>query len=60
LLEEMVAEFDDRPTACRRTYRMIVVRKKLGIDKGQMRLFDEYRYFVTVHGVLALIRCDVE
>ena len=45
LLEEMVAEFDYRPTACRRTYRMVVVRKKLGIDRGQMRLFEEYRYF---------------
>jgi Transposase DDE domain group 1 len=48
LVEEMVAEFDYRPTACQRTYRMIVVRKKLGIDKGQMRLFDEYRYFFYI------------
>jgi hypothetical protein len=48
LLEEMVAEFDYRPTACKRTYRMVVVRKKLGIDKGQMRLFEEYRYFFYI------------
>jgi hypothetical protein len=48
LLEEMVAEFDYRPTACKRTYRMVVVRKKLGIDKGQMRLFEEYRYFFSI------------
>ena len=33
-LEEMVAEFDYRPTACRKTYRVVVLRKRLGIDKG--------------------------
>jgi hypothetical protein len=48
LLEEMVGEFDYRPMACKRTYRMVVVRKKLGIDKGQMRLFEEYRYFFYI------------
>ena len=37
-LEEMVAEFDYRPTACRRTYRVVVLRKRLGIDKGSVRL----------------------
>jgi hypothetical protein len=48
LVEEMVAEFDYRPSACQKTYRMVVVRKKLGIDQGQMRLFDEYRYFFYI------------
>ena len=70
LLEEMVAEFDYRPVACGKCYRMIVVRKKLGIDKGQMRLFEEYRYFfyitndreMTAEGVVfsANDRCDQE
>jgi hypothetical protein len=48
LLEEMVAEFDYRPTACRKSYRMIVLRKRLGTDRGQMRLFEEYRYFFYI------------
>ena len=48
LLEEMVAEFDYRPVACKKTYRMIVLRKRLGIDKGQLRLFEEYRYFFYI------------
>jgi hypothetical protein len=48
LLEEQVAEFDYRPVACRKSYRMIVLRKRLGIDKGQMRLFEEYRYFFSI------------
>ena len=48
LLEEMIAEFDYRPVACKRSYRMIVLRKRLGIDKGQLRLFEEYRYFFDI------------
>jgi hypothetical protein len=48
LLEEMIAEFDYRPTACKKSYRMIVLRKRVGIDKGQMRLFEEYRYFFYI------------
>ena len=49
LLEEMVAEFEYRPLLCTKSYRLIVVRKRLGIDQGQMRLFEEYRYrfFIT-------------
>ena len=47
-LEEMVAEFDYRPTACRRTYRVVVLRKRLGIDKGSVRLREEYRYFFFI------------
>jgi hypothetical protein len=70
LLEEMVAEFDYRPTACHRTYRVIVLRKRLGIDQGQMRLFEEYRYFFYITNdrttpadeivFLANDRCDQE
>jgi Transposase DDE domain group 1 len=48
LLEEMVAEFEYRPVACKKSYRMIVLRKRVGVDKGQMRLFEEYRYFFYI------------
>jgi len=48
LLEEMVAEFDYSPVACKKSYRVVVLRKRLGIDKGQLRLFDEYRYFFYI------------
>jgi hypothetical protein len=47
-LEEMVAEFPYRPTACDREYRVIVLRKRLATDRGQMRLFEEYRYFFFI------------
>ncbi len=48
LLEEMIAEFDYRPLACKKSYRLIVVRKRLGVDTGQMRLFEEYRYLFFI------------
>ncbi len=34
-----------RPTACARLYRLVIVRKNLAIEKGEQRLFDDYRYF---------------
>ncbi len=48
LIEEMIAEFDYRPTACKKSHRVVVLRKRLGIDQGQMRLFEEYRYFFYI------------
>ena len=45
LVSEDVAEFEYRPTACRQSYRMIVVRKNLSEEKGERVLFDDYRYF---------------
>jgi DDE family transposase len=47
-LEEMVAEFDYRPVACRKSYRLVVVRKRLGIEKGGVLLREEYRYFFFI------------
>jgi Transposase DDE domain group 1 len=47
-LEEMVAEFNYRPTACERQYRVVVLRKRVATQKGQMRLFEEYRYFFFI------------
>jgi hypothetical protein len=47
-LEEMVAEFDYRPVACRKSYRVVVLRKRLGIDRGGVRLREEYRYFFFI------------
>jgi DDE family transposase len=45
LESEYVAEFAYRPRACKNTYRMIVVRKNVAVEKGEQRLFDDYRYF---------------
>jgi Transposase DDE domain group 1 len=48
LVSEDVAEFNYRPTACRTTYRMIVVRKNLSVEKGERVLFDDVRYFFYI------------
>jgi hypothetical protein len=45
LVSEDVAEMPYRPTACKNTYRLIVVRKNLSVEKGELRLFDDYVYF---------------
>jgi hypothetical protein len=45
LIAEAVAEFPYRPTACAKTYRIVVVRKNISVAQGDHRLFDEIRYF---------------
>jgi hypothetical protein len=45
---EDVAEFEYRPTLCKRTYRMIALRKKINVEKGQEKLFEMYRYFFYI------------
>ena len=48
LQSEQVAEFDYRPTKCRKTYRVVVLRKNVSVEEGQQRLFDEIRYFFYI------------
>ena len=44
LKSEEVAEFEYRPTACQKTYRMIVIRKHISREKGEQVLFPEIRH----------------
>lgn len=48
LRSEDVAEFAYRPTACRRPYRVVAVRKNLSVEKGEQVLFDDLRYFFYI------------
>jgi hypothetical protein len=45
---EDVAEFEHRPDKCNRAYRMVALRKKISVEKGQEKLFEEYRYFFYI------------
>ena len=45
---EQVAEFDYRPGKCKKTYRVVVLRKNLTVEKGDMALFDDIRYFFYI------------
>jgi len=48
LRSEDVAEFAYRPTKCRKTYRIVVLRKNLSVEKGEYVLFDDIRYFFYI------------
>jgi hypothetical protein len=45
LCGEEVAELNYQPTACGKSYRLVVLRKNLSRQKGEQVLFDEIRYF---------------
>jgi hypothetical protein len=47
-VSEQVAEFDYRPGKCEKTYRVVVLRKNLTVEKGEVALFDEIRYFFYI------------
>jgi len=45
---EQVAEFDYQPGKCKKTYRVVVLRKNLTVEKGELALFDDIRYFFYI------------
>jgi len=48
LQSEDVAQFDYRPGKCRQAYRVVVVRKNLTKEKGDVLLFDALKYFFYI------------
>lgn len=48
LRSEDVAEFEYQPTKCGKAYRMVVVRKNLSKEKGDLVLFADERYFFYI------------
>lgn len=45
LRAEHVAEVEYRPGKCKKAYRLIICRKRIDVQMGQEKLWDEYRYF---------------
>jgi len=45
LESEQVAEFNYQPVACQKSYRVVVLRKNLSVERGEQALFDQVRYF---------------
>jgi len=70
LVGESVAEFNYQPLKCGRSYRLVVVRKNISVQKGEMVLLEDVKYFfyITNHTkycaeqivALANQRCDQE
>lgn len=48
LQHEDIAEFEYKPKACHRGYRMVVVRKNITKEQGETALFDEIRYLFYI------------
>jgi len=48
LESEQVAEFEYQPGKCEKSYRMVVLRKNISIEKGEKPLLDEIRYFFYI------------
>ena len=48
LLWEDIAEFEHRPDKCKQPHRMIALRKRISVEAGQDKLFEEYRYFFYI------------
>jgi len=51
LEQEHVAELEYRPRKARRSYRLVVLRKKIKVTEGQLLLDEEIRYFFYVTNV---------
>ncbi|HID67020.1 MAG TPA: hypothetical protein EYP31_01820 [Roseibacterium sp.] len=45
---EEIAEFDYSPTKCKKSYRVVALKKHLVWSKGQAQLWDEVRYFFYI------------
>jgi hypothetical protein len=70
LKSEDIAEFDYKPIACNKAYRLVVLRKNITVERGDLALFDEVRYFFYITNdrdktaseivFLANDRCDQE
>src|SRR5690242_9983726 len=70
LVGESVAQFDYQPHKCRRAYRLVVVRKNIRVQKGEVTLAEEVKYFFyltnhTRYDAEAIVglaheRCDQE
>jgi hypothetical protein len=48
LKSEHVVEFEYSPTKCNNTYRIVVLRKNLSVERGEKVLFDDIRYFFYI------------
>lgn len=48
LNSEEVVDFDYTPTKCKKSYRVVALRKNITVAKGELALFDEIRYFFYI------------
>lgn len=59
LLAEDTAEFDFRPRRAKRTYRIVVLRKLIEEERGQLSVGTDFRYFFYVTNDRSLTQAEV-
>lgn len=59
LEEEHFAELAYRPSSAKKTYRLIVLRKRIRVQKGQLRLADEIRFFFYISNIEGLAPAEL-
>ena len=59
LESEQVAEFAYQPGNCQKSYRMVVLRKNLSIERGETVLFDQIKYFFYIGNRRDLARYEI-
>lgn len=58
-VSEQVAEFSYRPVKCKNCYRVVVLRKNLTVERGELALFDDIRYFFYITNEPAMTPSEV-
>ncbi len=48
LMGEEIAEIDYQPVKCQQSYRVIILRKNISVQKGERALLDEVKYFFYI------------
>lgn len=59
LVGEQIAEVAYRPTACTKSYRLVIVRKDLSVERGEDWLWDDWRYFFYITNDTSLSSAEV-
>jgi hypothetical protein len=59
LKSEQVVEFEYQPGNCDRPYRVVSLRKNLSVEKGELALFDDVRYFFYITNDRSLSKEEV-
>jgi len=59
LVGEEIAEVEHQPRACKKPYRLVVVRKNLSVERGEDWLWDDWRYFFYITNDESLSSAEV-
>ena len=56
---EEIVEFEYSPARCKKSYRVVALRKNITVAKGDLALFDEIRYFFYITNDRQMTAADV-